>query len=48
MKEKGINIENPKTKTDFEVRDMEWKNIRGWLIIIGVVYLASKFYKKGK
>jgi hypothetical protein len=43
-----IDIENPKTKTDYEMRDFSWQNIRGWFIIIGIVYLASKFYKKAK
>jgi len=34
------------TKTDYEMRDFSWQNIRGWVIIIGIVYLASRLSKK--
>jgi hypothetical protein len=41
-----INTENPKTKTDYEMRDFSSQNIMGWAIIIGIVYLASRLSKK--
>lgn len=47
MEQKGINIENPKTKTDFEVRDMEWKNLIGLSILfIVLLKLAGKYGNK--
>jgi hypothetical protein len=41
-----INIDNPKTKTDYEVRDMEWNNIIGWGVIVLLIGLGMKLYKK--
>jgi hypothetical protein len=41
-----VDIENPKTKIDYEMRDFSWQNIKGWAIIIGLVYVIAKISKK--
>jgi len=41
-----IDTENPKTKTDFEMRDSSSQNLKGWAIIIGIVILISMLRKK--
>ena len=47
MEKNGINIDNPKTKTDYEVRDMEWRNIIGWGVIVVLLgFIVTKYNKK--
>jgi hypothetical protein len=43
-----INTENPKTKTDYEMRDFSWNNIIGWGIVVLLIGVGMEIYKKNK
>ena len=34
------------TKTEYEMQDFSWKNLGGWVIIFGIIGLASYLKKK--
>jgi len=36
------------TKTQLEMQDFSWKNIRGFAIVLGVIVLGAYIFKKKK